>query len=217
MVRLPWLPRKPGTGTFVYRLLLAVDLEQYSRLLPQQQLIAQTDLRRLLDDCARRTGLGPDGWYRQVGGDGELVVLPTDSDVLRAVGPFTRRLEEALADRNRYRLDTPRLRMRMALHHGPLLIEGPLGPAGDPPIVVARLLDSAPLRRHLADHPDRDLALVVSDSLYQDVVRSGFCELDPAAFTALEVETKGRLYRGHIHDADAPLASERTMALRTGG
>ncbi|MFC9971287.1 hypothetical protein ACFVH6_10380 [Spirillospora sp. NPDC127200] len=192
-----------------------MDLERYSRLAPQEQLTAQVDLRRLLDGCARRTGLGPDGWYRQVGGDGELVVLPADSDVLRAVGPFTRELEGALADRNRHRTAAPRLRMRMALHHGPL-IEGPLGPAGDAPIVVSRLLDSAPLRRHLSEHPERDLALVVSDSLYRDVVQSGFCELNPATFSALEVEIKERRYRGYVHDAGAA-APERPLVLRTGG
>lgn len=190
-------------GQLVYRLLLAVDLEKYSRLDAQQQLSAQTALCRLLNDCARRAGLDPSSWYRQRGGDGELVVLPADVDILRAVGTFTCELEHALTELNGRRLTGPRLRLRLALHHG-TIIEGPLGPAGDAPIVVCRLLDATPLRDYLAEHENRDLALVVSDSLYRDVVRSGFCTLNPAQFIKLEADIKEKTYHGYIYDACQP-------------
>jgi class 3 adenylate cyclase len=183
----------------VYRLLLAVDLEKYSHLDAHQQLAAQTDLRRLLNGCAKRTGLRTNAWYRQPGGDGELVVMPAGVDIPRVVGAFAYDLERALAELNGRR--PARLRMRLAFHHG-TMIEGPLGPAGDAPIVVSRLLDAAPLRDYLTEHPDRDLALVVSDSLFKDVVGSGFCAVNPADFIGLEVEIKEKSYRGHIHHAD---------------
>jgi hypothetical protein len=92
--------------------------------------------------------------------------------------------------------------MRLALHYG-TLIEGPLGPAGDAPIVVSRLLDATPVREYLNEHPERDLALVISDSLYENVVCSGLCVLDPATFVKLEVEIKQILYRGYLHHRDA--------------
>ncbi|MFA1542304.1 hypothetical protein SM611_25495 [Actinomadura sp. DLS-62] len=207
-------PRFAGGARLVYRLLLAVDLERYSQLDAQQQLAAQTDLRRLLDACARRTGLRTSDWYRQPGGDGELVVMPVDVDVPHVVGVFACDLECALADLNRHR--PTRLRMRLALHHG-TLIEGPLGPAGDAPVVVSRLLDAAPLRDHLTEHRDRDLVLVVSDTLYQDVVGSGFCALDPADFIRLEVVIKGRPYSGHIHHAESVPPKRRPFSLPAAG
>ncbi|TDC59053.1 hypothetical protein E1200_32570 [Actinomadura sp. GC306] len=196
-------PSSRGGERLTYRLLLAVDLDKYSRLDAQQQLTAQNDLRGLLDGCARRAGLGTNGWYRQVGGDGELIVLPPDVDVPLILGVYANDLDRALDELNRRR--STRLRMRLALHHG-TLIDGPLGPAGDAPIVVSRLLDAAPLRHYLSEHRDRDLALVVSDTLYKDVVTSGFCSLHPADFFALEVEIKERIYRGYVHHR-APASS----------
>ncbi|MEU4824003.1 hypothetical protein ACLQ2P_32455 [Actinomadura citrea] len=196
MLRRPW---STGGSGLVYRLLLAVDLEKYSHLDAQRQLAAQKDLRRLLNGCARRTGLRTGGWYRQPGGDGELVVMPAGVDIPHVVGAFTSDLERALAELNRER--PTRLRMRLALHHG-TVIEGPLGPAGDAPVVVSRLLDAAPLREHLSEHQDRDLALVVSDTLYKDVVGSGFCALKPSEFFRLEVTVKEKPYSGYIHHAD---------------
>ena len=196
MLRRPW---PTGGRRLVYRLLLAVDLEKYSHLDAQRQLAAQKDLRRLLDGCARRTGLRTSNWYRQPGGDGELVVMPADVDIPHVVGAFTSDLECALAELNRGR--ATRLRMRLALHHG-TVIDGPLGPAGDAPVVVSRLLDAAPLRDHLTEHQDRDLVLVVSDTLYKDVVGSGFCALDPTDFIRLEVVIKEKPYSGYIHHDD---------------
>ncbi|NDU77283.1 hypothetical protein GWI34_32370 [Actinomadura sp. DSM 109109] len=193
ILRRPW---STGGSGLVYRLLLAVDLEKYSHLDAQRQLAAQKDLRGLLNGCARRTGLRTGGWYRQPGGDGELVVMPAGVDIPHVVGAFTSDLERALAELNRRR--PTRLRMRLALHHG-TVIEGPLGPAGDAPVVVARLLDAPPLRDHLDEHQDRDLALVVSDTLYKDVVGSGFCALNPADFLRLEVTIKEKPYSGYIH------------------
>jgi hypothetical protein len=87
--------------------------------------------------------------------------------------------------------------VRLALHHG-TLTAGPFGPAGDAPIVVQRLLDAAPLRRLLRGDADRDLACVVSDSLFDDVVRTGFCALSPEAFQPIKVTAKGTVFRGHI-------------------
>ena len=64
--------------------------------------------------------------------------------------------------------------------------------------MVSRLLNAKPLRRVLADHPDRDVALIVSSSLYRDVVSTGFCALDPDGFQAVRVIAKGVLYHGFI-------------------
>ena len=38
------------------------------------------ELSDVLDVAARKAGLDRDLWYRQVRGDGELAVLPTDAD-----------------------------------------------------------------------------------------------------------------------------------------
>ncbi len=181
----------------MYRLVLAVDVEKYSSRDAREQLRAQTDLRHILSLAAQNAGLDRSQWYEQVSGDGELVVLPEDVDVSVVVGDYTSQLEIILGEFNRQRKAGRRLRLRVALHHG-TLTPGPFGPAGDAPIVVSRLLDAKPLRRVLADQQDRDVALIVSQSLYENVVRTGFCALDPDDFQAVRVNAKGNQYPGFI-------------------
>ncbi len=186
----------------MYRLVLAVDVEKYSSRDAREQLRAQTDLRHILSLAAQNAGLDRSQWYEQVSGDGELVVLPEDVDVSVVVGDYTAQLEMILSDFNRQRKAGRRLRLRVALHHG-TLTPGPFGPAGDAPIVVSRLLDARPLRRVLADQQDRDVALIVSQSLYENVVRTGFCSLDPEDFQAVRVNAKGNQYPGFIQKRSA--------------
>jgi len=155
-----------GQQQLVYRLLLAVDIQGYSKRDVREQLLAQRQLSDALNQAACGVGLDRGHWDKQVGGDGELATLP------EGVEPAP-------------------------LHHGTLMA-GPFGPAGDAPIVVQRLLDAGPLRRLLVDDAHRDLAYVVSDSLFEDVVQTGFCALPPEAFEPIKVTAKGAAFRGHI-------------------
>ncbi|WP_211245861.1 hypothetical protein [Actinomadura oligospora] len=189
----------------VYRLLLAVDIQGYSRLDARGQLAAQHDLAAVLDKAAEAAGLSRSDWSEQVGGDGELALLPAGTAPAVVAGDLVLGFEAALREVNAARdsagpLDPARgggrLRVRLALHHG-TLTPGPFGPAGDAPVVVQRLLDSTPLRR-LLDDPRRDLAVVVSDAMFDDVVRSGFCALPESAFQAVRITAKGAVFRGHL-------------------
>ncbi|MDL4820826.1 hypothetical protein [Actinomadura opuntiae] len=206
-----------------YRLLMAVDIQGYSKRDTSEQLLAQRQLSDALDRAARGVGLDRSRWDKQVGGDGELATLPDGIDPAPVAGDFVIGLAGALREINRAALDAGarfRLRVRLALHHG-TLTAGPFGPAGDAPIVVQRLLDAGPLRRLLADDAGRDLAYVVSDSLFEDVVRTGFCALRPDAFTAVKVTAKGAVFRGHILTgrpaALAPGGAERDGPAGDGG
>lgn len=196
----------------IYRLLLAVAIEKYSTRDAREQLRAQTDLRNILNIAAENVDLDRKQWYEQVSGDGELAVLPQDTDVSLVVGDFTRQLQLILAEFNQRHTRSPRLRIRVALHHG-TLTPGPLGPAGEAPIVVSRLLNAEPLRRVLADHPERDAALIVSSSLYRDVVSTGFCGLDPDSFEAVHVFADGVLDQGYLwrRVVSMPSRSEATI------
>ncbi len=178
--------------------MIAVDIEGYSARIASEQLRVQEELRFVLDRAARQASLDRTGWHRQVRGDGELAVLPDLVDVPHVVGEFIAGLGSELAELNRRPASATPLRLRVALHHG-TLTPGPFGPAGDAPIMVSRLLDAPPLRKHLAKRQRHDFVLVVSDSLYRDVVRTGFCPLDPAGFRAVRVVIKGITYTGHIY------------------
>ncbi|GLY82427.1 hypothetical protein [Actinoallomurus iriomotensis] len=196
----------------VYRLLVAVDVERYSARSAMEQLRAQTDLRQVLDDAASHAGLDRALWHKQVRGDGELAVLPPEVDVPGVVGSFVQGLETAMADLNDARVGQPSLRLRLALHHG-TLAPGPFGPIGDAPIVVSRLLDAGPVRKALADRQHGDLGLVISDTLFHDIVRTGFCSLAPADFEPIRVTVKGTSYRGHVRAPRMVTADATVVAL----
>ncbi|MFC4051700.1 hypothetical protein ACFOY4_18595 [Actinomadura syzygii] len=217
-----------GETQLSYRLLLAVDIQGYSKRDTREQLAAQQSLSDALDRAATGAGLDRARWDKQVGGDGELATLPDGTDPATVAGDFVIGLAAELRDLNAA-VDAGsadagsgnvagagaggaggrRLRVRLSLHHG-TLTAGPFGPAGDAPIVVQRLLDAAPLRRLLVDDPDRDLAYAVSDSLFEDVVRTGFCALPPEAFQPIKVTAKGAAFRGHILTGRAARRGRRT-------
>ncbi|OLT24679.1 hypothetical protein BJF79_44960 [Actinomadura sp. CNU-125] len=183
------------TARLDYRLLLAVDIQGYSKRDAREQLAAQHRLADALDRAARGVGLDRARWDKQVGGDGELATLPIGTDPAPVAGGFVIGFADALREVNAGP-GRHRLRVRLALHYG-TLTEGPFGPAGDAPIVVQRLLDASPLRR-LLDDDARDLAYVVSDGLFEDVVQTGFCALAPGAFQPMKITAKGTAFRGHL-------------------
>lgn len=180
-----------------YRFLVAVDLEGFSALSTKEQRAVQATLHRALNNAANMAGLDRGAWLRQVGGDGELSVLPPETDPVRLVAVFPERLVEVLAEANASRHPAPRIRVRVAIHHG-TLASGCLGPVGRAPITVSRLLDSGSLRRELARRTEADLALIVSDSLYNDVIETQLGGLQPAAFRRVVVRAKNRSYPAYI-------------------
>ncbi|WP_440901419.1 hypothetical protein [Actinosynnema sp.] len=185
----------------VYRLVLAVDVEGYSKLSGYEQGRAQSLLDEVMEHAARRSGLDRGDWYRQVRGDGELAVLPADTDTAWVVARFTERLRDGLAALRA--AGTP-LRVRLAMHCGPLA-GGRYGLVGETPIRTCRLLDAPVVRRALAA-ADGDLVLVVSDGLFRDVVSTRFHQLDPERFRRTWVTAKKTRYAGYVCTA-CPSAS----------
>ncbi|MEU0937073.1 hypothetical protein [Embleya sp. NPDC005971] len=179
-------------------LCLATDVEQYSRLDTPQQECAQADLLAILDRAAARAGIDRSRWVRQAQGDQEFAVLPPDTHESVIVGDFVRHLAGCLAERNANVPTRDRLRLRMAVHVG-VARPAALGHAGQTPIAVARLLDAPVLKRVLARTLTTDLVVIVSDSLYQDVVRLRERGLDPAQYTRIPVRAKEYDGHGWVH------------------
>lgn len=189
-----------------YRYLAAVDIEGFSSLDALDQVQMQDDLGQVLDIAATRVGLRRALWQIQERGDGELAVLSPDTDGPRLIADYPRELADALSEVNSERRS--RLRVRVAMHHG-TLVQGRFGPVGQGPIVVSRLLDSDELRKYLANRAELDLVLIVSASLYNDVIETRFRNLDPTQFTHADVLVKGRSYPAYIHTASRPLSTGR--------
>ncbi|MGI8334890.1 hypothetical protein ACRYCC_33470 [Actinomadura scrupuli] len=199
-----------GNEEFGYRLAWAVDVEKYSSRDARAQLAVQRELSGALATAAAGAGLDRGSWHTEPRGDGEFAVLPLEVDVAGAVGGFTRELAAALAVLNEGKAGRQRLRLRFAMHYGTLTL-GPLGYAGQAPTMVGRLLDSRPLRQSLSGHLDRDLALAVSGGLYDDVIATGFCALDPRCFEAFRITVQGAVHRGYVYE---PASMEHRRPMR---
>ncbi|MEU6041294.1 hypothetical protein ABZ801_38505 [Actinomadura sp. NPDC047616] len=198
-----------GEPRLVSRLVLAVDVQGYSSRHAFDQLEAQVGLCAALEEAAAATRLDRTDWYLQRAGDGELAVLPDGIDLAHVVGAFPLALERSLGEVNGGRGRGRRLRVRMAMHHGTLVLgpQASFGPAGDAPVVASRLLDARALRRLLDERPDRDLALAVSDLVYRDVVSTGFCALPPHCFRPIRMTVKKISYQGYVFHPEAEINS----------
>ncbi|WP_152563993.1 cyclic nucleotide-binding domain-containing protein [Actinomadura welshii] len=182
-----------------FRTLLAVDIEGYSARGPRQQLKAQQTLLNAMETAAEDAELERGRWLQQVNGDGQPTVLPHDVDIVTVVGRFAPALERTLAAMRKDAGASGSPRVRLALHCGPQILtsDASLGPAAD--VVVQRLLSSRPLRRYLRVHPERNVALIVSDLIFRNVVRSGLCALPPEQFRPIRTVVENTVYRGHIY------------------
>ena len=178
------------------RFLTAIDIVGFSQRSATEQAKLHDDLERAMSQAAANAGLDRSSWNRQPRGDGELSVLPGHSDGLCLVADYPRSLSSALAEINRSADRDSRLRVRMAIHHGPAY-PSLFGPVGEGPITVSRLLDAPVLRQMLRQRTDIDIALIVSDAVYNEIIQGRFRELDPKMFRRTSIRIKGNCYVGY--------------------
>jgi hypothetical protein len=204
-----------------FRFLVAVDVEGFSRRPAAQQAKAQNDLEYAMSMAARWANLDRPSWYRQPRGDGELAVLPPDANGLTLVADFPRCLVCALNEVNRSAVPGTRLRVRLAIHHGAIVPGGPFGPVGAAPVVVSRLVDAPVLRHVLRQNGGVDIALMVSATVYDEVISSEFHNLNPEMFCRTIFNVKGSKFVGYIAqrclDTGTPAESGQKAAVAIPG
>jgi class 3 adenylate cyclase len=152
------------------RMVFAVDIVGFSKRSDPQQRESQERLLALVDQVLRdvRVDIPPND--RESTGDGLNIIFPLDLDLTQALPTLIRATAEQIAtDNDRYRHP---LRLRMAIGVGPV-IPGPTGFGGAAIIEVSRLLDCDALRNAIKDHPDVNLAILVSDLLHSWVIGAG--------------------------------------------
>lgn len=187
-----------GRTNLAFRFLTAVDVEGFSRRPTAEQAKIQDDLEFAISTAASRADLDRRRWYRQPRGDGELAVLPQGVNGLSLVADYPRSLAVVLGEINRSANPGSRLRIRVAIHHGAVFPGGPFGPVGAAPILVSRLVDAQVLRHELAQRKDADIALMVSPTVYEEIVQSRLHDLDPETFCRTVIKAKGSRIVGYL-------------------
>ncbi|MEU8918205.1 hypothetical protein [Streptomyces nigrescens] len=168
---------------------IAVDAQAYGGNNDRRQSEIQHDLPRILSRAARGTGLDRSQWHIQPKGDEELAVHPMDGTEPRLVDDFVRHLVSELREYNELRVPTARMRLRAAIHHGPVELADN-GFAGSTVVTTARLLSSSHLYDALQANGDADLALLLSDDVYRSTVAGGHTTLSTADFRSVTVREK---------------------------
>jgi WD40 repeat protein/energy-coupling factor transporter ATP-binding protein EcfA2 len=200
--------RSDGTSRHsIYRTFLAADIESYGGL--ERSDSVRVRLRRHLTDwCTAlfdRAGVDPGSWVLQDTGDGWL--LSIDPNVSRSLllDAVPRGLRERLLAYNQDSPNTERLRVRLAMHAGDVLSD-PDPFVGEATIHVCELLDSEVLRDCLRA-TTQPLAVMVSEEIYQGVVRRAHGGLDPAVWHQVVIDGKEGPADTWVHvpgDVDAP-------------
>lgn len=197
------------------RLLVAVDMERYGSQDNLRQFQSQQTLREVLDESAAAVGLHRSTWLTQPTGDGELAVLPPEAPEPVVISDLVRALDRLLRERNRSLIPGAKVRLRVAVHQGLVHSDGANGWAGQAVVDVCRLLEARPLKRALAMFKDAGAALIVSDALYQDVVRQEYAGIRPDRFRAVRVEHLDKNFRAPawIHVPDEDVTGRRDMLI----
>lgn len=169
------------------RLLLAVDIERYSRQRNLQQHESQSTLREATNTAAHATGLVWTPEDFQPTGDGYIVMLPHDTAEEVVVGRYLYELDRILRGHNNSRVPEAKVRIRAAIHIGMVHVDSANGWAGDAVVTVCRLLNAGALRRALALFPATSVAGIVSDGMYRDVVIERYDGIEPERFGRVRV------------------------------
>lgn len=172
----------------VHRSLVAVDIEGYSLRLNQGHIELRSALRRILADSFDIVGVEIVPEEQQDQGDGFLTLVRPEVSKVVLVDGLVREIENALRRYNRYQTQGGKIRLRVALHSGELHIDE-AGFPGEATVTVMRLIEAEQVKTALANAP-KDLAVIVSDSLYQDVVAHDYGSIVHEEYMQVEVAVK---------------------------
>ena len=182
-----------------HRGILALDIQGFGRLERTNPTRARmrTGLHRILGNAMTSAGIEPEHVEQSEYGDGVLVLLRPQVSKARLLHPLLPRLLSGLARYNRTAPAAARLRLRVAVHAGELLRDAH-GITGEDLILAFRLLDADVVRARLIQDMS-DLVLIVSNVIYQGIVKHGYSRIDPAVFEPVWVTAKETNTRAWLH------------------
>ncbi|MEV8052135.1 hypothetical protein [Streptomyces bacillaris] len=171
------------------RLCFFVDVQGYgARSLPDQERV-QGWLVEALERMRANVPLEEGQLTRQNQGDGCLLLVDPGVPVPAVLPRLVQGIGEAVRWVNEPLRESARIKVRAAFDVG-VVRTAVNGYVGRAVTSVSRLVDSAPLRAQLTASSASEVAVALSDSLYQDVVATGLPGLPPESFEQIPVEVK---------------------------
>jgi class 3 adenylate cyclase len=196
---------KVMTAEPVLRTIVVFDIAEYAhpRRTDPARLRLRHHLYELIHQMLVAAGIDPQLAPRVDLGDSVMVLFDPSIPTARVAGLVGGHLGSSLAEVNRRRPCDERLRLRVALHRGEVLIDahGFVGAA----LVEACRLSNAPALRERFDATTADMALIVSDQVWRQLVGAHAETLDPGAHRPVAFGGHGTTTRAWLQIPDRPL------------
>jgi hypothetical protein len=135
-----------------------------------------------------QAGVGYATCYREDRGDGVMLAIPPTVDTAILLTGLFDELKACVRRHNTVSSAATRMQLRLAVHVGQVRKDEE-GLDGDMVIHTHRILDAQPFKEAL-DASGADVALIVSDQVYRDVVRDGVGLIDPEDYRLISVVVK---------------------------
>lgn len=195
-----------------YRSIMVVDMAGSGRWPNQQQLRARAVLRTAIRDAMREAGITWADLAVEDRGDGMILLIPPKVSKVDLLDPVIPRLTEEIRAHNSTVPALSRIRLRVAIHAGEVHRDAQ-GWIGSDLITACRLVNGKPLYRQLHLRPRTTLVLVVSDLIYESVVRHHYRDINPTTYTRIRVAAKEIDTQAWLHTPGLPPAGRRLTGL----
>lgn len=161
------------------------------------QLYVRASLYRVLEKAFDAVDVPWRACHREDRGDGVLVVVPALVSTEPLISPLADRLRAGLRRHNKLSSEAAQIRLRMALHTGHVHFD-PYGVTGQTLVHAFRLLEAPAFKAAFAA-TRCELGFVVSDRVYDDVIRHGPGLIDPDVYDAIGVSLKETEARAWVY------------------
>ncbi|MGP3968905.1 hypothetical protein [Streptomyces sp. 6N223] len=178
----------PGVPA-VYRLVVCGDVKDSGRLALRAKLRMRESLYQVFQDALDVVGVGEEMVDMDDRGDGLLLAFSPEVPPALMAGAWLEEIRQGLLERNTWLRDP--LRMRIAMHQGPVSHDG-RGLVGRAVDLTCRLCDCEPARRILDAADGRDLVFVVSGAFHEAVIAQSEGErfVEPDSYRPSRVSVK---------------------------
>jgi hypothetical protein len=170
--------------------MFAVDMAEFTRRDrdDDHRMFMREELYRILERAFDGSGIPWAACVPEDRGDGVLVVVSPGIGATGIIDPLPDRLRSLIRRHNHVSSPAARIQLRAAAHLGPVHHDGH-GFVGTDVDFLFRMLDARPLKHTLAS-AGADLALIVSDYVYRNIVSRHPSLVSPAAFRRVRFQVK---------------------------
>lgn len=182
----------------LYRSMMVLDVAGFGRLGNLAQLQVRTALNTAVRAAFRTGGVRWSALAVEDRGDGAIILAPPTVSKLDLLDPVIPNLAARLREYNAAAGPGLRVRLRVSVHAGEVHRDA-TGWAGSDLNVACRLVSNPVVSRYLLQRPEADLLLVVSESVYEGVVRHAYRGIEPADYAPVHVAVKELNARAWVH------------------